>query len=118
MRLSAVAQANVHQTYIDVIDIFSRTMAFEPDPLLRNPEIAEVLAEMRPVSPNPAEILQGYYSGAITDWRSELRSYNAAMTAERERAIERARSRGANVSINDWIFPNWNYGMNFTTDSY
>jgi multiple sugar transport system substrate-binding protein len=118
LKLSAVSQAKVHSTYIEVINIFGRTMAYEPDPLLRNPEVAEAYAEMRPVNPNPAEILQGYYSGAITDWRAELAKYNAAMTAERERAIQRAQARGAKVSVNDWIFPNWNYGMNFTTDNY
>ena len=118
LKLGAVSQAKVHQTYIDVIDMFGRTMAYEPDPLLRNPDVAEVLAEMRPVNPNPAEILQGYYSGAITDWKAELVKYNAAVTAERDRAIQRAQARGVKVSINDWIFPNWSYGMNFTTDRY
>ena len=118
LKLSAVAQAKVHPTYIDVINIFGRTMAYEPDPLLRNPEFAEVLAEMREIHPNPAEILQGYYSGAISDWKAELIKFNNAMTEERDRAIKRVQDKGIKVSINDWIFPNWTYGMNFTTDRY
>jgi len=118
LKLSAVSKAKVHSTYVDVINIFGRTMAYEPDPLIRNPAVADVLAEMSDTHPNPAEILQGYYSGAIKDWKAELVKYNAARTAERDRAIKVAQAKGSKVSINDWIFPNWSYGMNFTTDKY
>lgn len=118
LKLEAVKLADVHPTYTEVIDIFNRTMAYQPDPLLRNPDVAAVYAEMRDIHPNPAEILQGYYSGAIKDWKSELVKYNTAMTNERNRAIKKAQDAGMNVSINDWIFPNWEYGINYTTDKY
>ncbi|MDR1636535.1 MAG: extracellular solute-binding protein [Treponema sp.] len=118
LKLSVVKQADVHSTYIDVINIFERTMAYEPNPLLRNPAIGEVLAEMREVHPNPAEILQGYYSGAIKDWKGELVKYNTAMTNERDRAVKAVQAKGVKVSIDDWKFSNWTYGMNFTTDKY
>ncbi|MGE4584835.1 MAG: ABC transporter substrate-binding protein [Sphaerochaeta sp.] len=116
--LSVVDTANVHPTYKKVIDIFAKTMAYEPDPLLRNPAIGDVYAEMRDIHPNPAEILQGYYAGAIKDWKAELKKYNAAMTKERERAVKKVQDAGGKVSLQDWVFPNWEYGMNFTTDKY
>lgn len=116
--LSVVQISNVHPTYKKVIDIFGKTMAYQPDPLLRNPVVGEVLAEMRDIHPNPAEILQGYYSGAIKDWKKELTKYNDAMTKERERAIKKVQGSGHSVSAQDWIFSNWEYGMNFTTDKY
>jgi multiple sugar transport system substrate-binding protein len=118
LNLAAVDQANVHPTYKKVIDFFGKTMAYKPDPMLRNPALGEVYAEMRDIHPDPAEILQGYYAGAIKDWRGELRKYNTAMTRERERAVEKVRASGVNVSLDDWVFSNWEYGMNFTTDKY
>jgi multiple sugar transport system substrate-binding protein len=118
LKLAIVKQADVHPLYIDVINIFERTMAYEPNPLLKNPAVGEVYAEMREIHPNPAEILQGYYSGALTDWRGELVKYNTAMTNERDRAIQRAQDKGFAVSIDDWKFDNWSYGINYTTDKY
>ena len=118
LKLSVVQQANVHSTYKDVIAIFEKTMAFEPHPILKNPNAAQVYAEMREIHPNPAEILQGYYSGALKDWKAELVKYNTAMTNERARAIKKVQDQGVKVSLDDWKFPNWSYGINFTTDKY
>jgi multiple sugar transport system substrate-binding protein len=73
---------------------------------------------MREIHPNPAEILQGYYSGSIKDWKSELVKYNTAMTNERDRAIKAVQAKGVKVSIDDWKFSNWTYGMNYTSDKY
>lgn len=116
--LSAVDEANVHPSYKKVCDMFAKTMLYGPDPILKNINISQVMAEMRDIHPNPAEIYQGYCSGAITDWKAELKKYNDAMTTERERAIKKVESEGVSVSINDWIFPNFVYGQNFTTDKY
>jgi multiple sugar transport system substrate-binding protein len=118
LKLSRVKDAKVHPVFIDVVDMFQRTMAYEPTPMIKNPASAEVFVEMRPIHPNPAEILQGYYSGAIKDWKSELRKYNVAMTNERVRAIKKIQDQGHKVSIDDWKFSNWVYGMNYTTDKY
>lgn len=118
LKLEAVEQADVHPTYIEVIDLFSKTMAYQPDPVLRNPAVAEVYATMKDIHPTPAEIIRGYYAGAVIDWKGELIKYNDAMTKERDLAIKKAQDAGFNVSIEDWIFPNWEYGMNFTTDKY
>lgn len=116
--LSAVQLANVHPTYKKVIDIFGKTMAYRPNPLLRNLAVGDVYAEMRDVHPNPAEILQGYYAGAIKDWKKELVKYNDAMAKERNRAIKKVQDAGGKVSLDDWVFSNWEYGMNFTSDKY
>lgn len=118
LKLEAVEKANVHSSYKKVIEIFAQTMGYNPDPLIKNPSIGEVYAEMKDLHPNPAEILQGYYSGAITDWKAELIKYNDAMTKERLRAIKKVQSKGIEVSVQDWVFPNWEYGMNYTTDKY
>lgn len=118
LNLSVVAKANVDPTYKKICNIFERTMYYKPDPVLRNVNVAKVTAEMNEIHPNPAEILQGYCAGSITDWRAELVKYNNAMTAERERAIKKCQDEGVNVSINDWIFTNYKYGENYLTNLY
>lgn len=115
---TVVDEAEVHPTYREVCDMFAETCLYRPDPLLRNQDIGVVNAEMRDIHPNPGEILQGYCSGAITDWKAELVKYNDAMTAERERAIEVAQSEGADVSIDDWIFEDFVYGESYSPDKY
>ena len=57
-------------------------------------------------------------TGAITDWKAELVRYNEAITAERARAIEKVQSEGGNVSIDDWIFPDFVYGESYSADKY
>lgn len=116
--LSAVAEANVHPSYKKVCDMFAKTMLYRPDPLLRNLDVSKVTTEMRDIHPTPAEIYQGYCSGALTDWKAELKKYNDSMTAERNRAIKKVQDQGYNVSLNDWIFPNFVYGENFSSDKY
>lgn len=116
--VSAVAKASVDPTYVEVCDMFGRTMAYKPSPVLRNVEVAKVSAEMKEIHPTPAEILQGYVSGSIKDWKSELIKYNNAMTKERERAITKCQKEGLNVSINDWIFTNYKYGESYLTNLY
>ena len=93
-------------------------MGYRPDPILKNLDIALVNVEMREIHPNPAEILQGYYSGAIKDWKSELIKYNKAITAERERAVKKVQAEGGNVSLDDWKYPNYVYGQSFLTEMY
>lgn len=116
--VSAVAKADVDPTYVEVCDMFGRTMAYKPNPVLRNVEVAKVAAEMKEIHPNPAEILQGYCSGSISDWKSELIKYNDAITKERDRAIAKCQKEGINVSLNDWIFSNYKYGESYLTDFY
>lgn len=118
LNTDVIAEADVHPSYRKVCDMFAEEMAYRPDPVLRNPEVAKVTAEMRDIHPNPAEILQGYCSGAITDWKAELVRYNEAITAERARAIEKVQSEGGNVSIDDWIFPDFVYGESYSADKY
>ena len=110
--------ANVHQSYIDGVDIFTAHMGVRPYPSLRNPAVIEVETNMRTISPSPCQIMQGYFSGALKDWESALHEYNKQITAERDAAIQKAQAKGLNVSVNDWVFPNFVYGESYTSDKY
>jgi multiple sugar transport system substrate-binding protein len=87
-------------------------------PQIRNPEVASVITEMKPITPNLGEIIMGAFSGAITDLRGALRTYNTAMTAERDRAIAAVQAKGIKVSKADWVFANWDPDKDYTPDLY
>jgi multiple sugar transport system substrate-binding protein len=116
--LSAVERAEVHSTYRKVVSSYADYVRLAPDPLIRNPAVSAVYAEMRDVSPGLGEIIQGAFSGAFDDPQPILQQYNDQMMAERDRAIEVARSNGAEVSQDDWVFENWTPGEDFTSEKY
>jgi len=116
--LSAVDRANVHPTYKRVIAGYADSVRLAPEPLIRNPDVAKVYAEMRTVSPGLGEIIQGVFAGAVPDIRQALQDYADARTAERDRAIGVAVENGAQVSVEDWVFDNWELGTDFAPSQY
>ncbi len=87
-------------------------------PQIRNPQVADVITEMKPITPNVGDIIMGAFSGAITDLRGALKTYNDAVTAERARAIAAVQARGGKVSKQDWVFANWDPARDYTPDMY
>ena len=116
--LDALALADVHQSYIDSVDMFTRRMGVKPYLGLRNLDALQIDANMRKVSPTPSEILNGYFSGAIKDWESALHKYNTQLTAARDEAIKKCLSLGYKVSLDDYVFPNFVYGESYTSEKY
>lgn len=110
--------ADVHESYIEGVRIFDEHMSTRPYPSLKNPNVLEVLTNMKTITPSPCEILQGYFAGALKDWESALHEYNKLMTAERDAAIKKVQAKGLEVSVDDWKFPNFVYGESYTSDKY
>lgn len=116
--LDAVSKANVHQTYKDVVAGYKDSVRLAPEPVIRNADVGKVYAEMKPVSPNLGEIIQGAFSGAFGDPKPILQQFSDQMTAERDRAIKVVNDAGGKVSVDDWKFDAWNPAEDFTPDKY
>jgi len=116
--LSAVEKANVHPGYRKVVSGYADYVRLSPDALIRNPAIAQVYAEMKPVTPGLGEIIQGAFAGAFSDPKPVLQQFADQMTAERARAVEKVAATGATVSVDDWKFDAWAPGEDFTSDKY
>ncbi len=116
--LTAVDRANVHPTYKTVIEGFKKVVRLSPEPLIKNPNVAQVYAEMKPVTPGLGEIVQGVMGGAVSNVQATLQQYSDKLTAERDRALKVVKDKGVQVSLDDWIFPNWQPGQDYTTDRY
>lgn len=118
LSLDAVASANVHQTYKDVVAGYKDSVRLAPEPVIRNADVGKVYAEMKPVSPNLGEIVQGAFSGAFSDPKPVLKQFSDQMTAERDRAIKAVNDAGGKVSVDDWKFGTWTPAEDFTPDKY
>ncbi|MFZ2361597.1 MAG: extracellular solute-binding protein [Anaerolineae bacterium] len=84
-----------------------------PSPTVRNPETTAVIPG--PVIPDTGDVLVGIYTGQIKDWENALLDLDARKQAAFDAAIEKAQSEGADVSIEDFVFPDWNPMENYIT---
>lgn len=105
--LSVVPDADVHPMYQKLITWYAQDVFLAPSAVVRNPEVSKVTAEMRQVKPDLGAILQGFFSGDVTDLRAALKKLSDDSMAERERALEKVAKEGVSLSQDDWAFPNW-----------
>jgi ABC-type glycerol-3-phosphate transport system substrate-binding protein len=86
---------------------------FGPSPPVRNPQTA--LVAPKPVSPDVGDVLIGIYTGQITDWQKALKDLEARKQTAFEAAIQQVREAGANVSLDDFVFPDWDPMQNYVS---
>jgi multiple sugar transport system substrate-binding protein len=116
--LTAVDKANVEPTYKEAMKLFQAVVRLAPEPLVKNSNVSAVLAEMKAIHPNLGEITQGVFSGQVKDVKAALKTYNDALSAERDRAIRVVTAKGTKVSVDDWAFPNWKPDQDYAQESY
>lgn len=114
INLDVVAQADVIEPYAQIVEDFQERVFRAPEPVVRNVEVTEALANTTPVAPHLGDIIQGYLGGDITDLKGELEALNQRMEADLTQAIEKAQAEGADVSRDDWAFPDWVPGEDYT----
>ena len=113
--LEAVAGSEAHPTYKQCVEFFMDQVFLGPSPLVRNPLVAEVQGAMTPVEPDLGAIVQGAFSGQVSDLRGALRQLSDQMTAARDAAVAEV---GGDVSVADWAFPDWQPGEDFPAEAY
>ncbi len=89
-----------------------------PSAVVRNPDVARANQESPPVTPNFGEIIAGVLDGSVTDVRAALTDLSDRSRRAREEGIAAAREAGAEVSEEDWVFPNFVPGESYTPDKY
>lgn len=116
--LSAVDRADVLPVYKKLVGWFQESVFLAPSPVIQNPDIAKVDAELQPIEPDLGMIVQGLFSGDLSDARTELKKLSDSSTKERERAMKEAVGKGAEVALVDWAFPTWTPRQDFTVEMY
>jgi multiple sugar transport system substrate-binding protein len=79
--------------------------ALAPFPPARNPNAA--LVQPEPVTPDFSDLLIGIYTGQVSDWKQALLDLDARKQAALEAAIAKAQADGLDVSMEDFIFADW-----------
>lgn len=116
--LSVVAESDVDPVYSRAIEIFAAHCRLAPSPAVRNPAVGSVIAQMEEVRPSLGEIVQGYLGGDIDDPAGALRTYSDGLAAERDRAIEVLTGEGVEVSLDDWVFADYQLGSDYAVEQY
>ncbi len=118
--------SNAEAATSDLLDANAKRAAAIADQLLRqspmvelrNPDAAKVTMERKPVTPGILEVLQGLFTGQLTDARAELAKVDAALDASLDAAIEAARAKGSTVTRDDYVFAGWDPTKDFTSADY
>lgn len=116
--LSVIDETELHPAWRKLVNWYAEQVFLAPVPVVGNPEIELANAETKPVQPDLGTIVQGMFSGDVTDVRGALKQLSDRTTRERERSVAAARRKGANVELDDWAFPNWRPRQDFTAEMY
>ena len=84
-----------------------------PDSSVRNPQTANV--QVQAVTPSMGDVMAGYYTGQISDIQTSLSDLAARMQKAQDDGIKQAQQQGFKVSLNDYIFPDWNLTKPYIT---
>ncbi len=114
----AIANAELSPRAKQALELFNEQIKVGPNPVVRNPDIVQVTLELRTPEPSFAQIVQGLYTGQLTDVRAQMNDLQDRYTAELERAIAAANEKGASVTRDDWVFPNWNPRADYGSNDY
>jgi multiple sugar transport system substrate-binding protein len=127
--LSPIESLNKNKTlypypeYETFVKLHNDLLLQRPDSALRNPETEKVITELGAFSqpkikPGFKDIMQSLMTGAQKDVDGLMKSYNEKMNKGLNDAVEKAKQAGAKVSMNDFIFPNWDLNKDYTEKDY
>jgi multiple sugar transport system substrate-binding protein len=98
--------------------LFDKQVRLGPMPQVRNSDENQVYLELKHIHPDFGEVVQGIYTGQISNAKAAVKDLNDKMNAELDRAIKAAQGKGAKVSRDDFVFPNWDPTKDYTKDDY
>lgn len=100
------------------LELYDQQLRLGPEPRVRNPDTEMVYLEMTTLTPDFGTTIQGIYTGQLSDPRAAMQDLQDRSEAELERAIAAAQANGAQVSRDDWVFPNWDPTRDYTEADY
>lgn len=98
--------------------IFDERMRLGPDVRIRNPEASQVYLNMVQPTPSFGETVQGIYTGQLDNPQQAMQDLKDRYERALDEAIAAAQSEGANVSRDDYIFPNWDPSTDYIEADY
>lgn len=100
------------------VAIADKLMRVAPLPQQRNVVAGDVILAQGAVKPSLNDVVQGILSGQIKDIKGALKDLSDRTEADLDQAIKTVQARGEKVSRNDWVFPNWDPGRDYSQQDY
>ncbi|MBB5782325.1 ABC transporter substrate-binding protein [Nonomuraea jabiensis] len=116
--ISVVDRSQAHPAYKKLIGWFKESVFLAPEPIAGNKDLQQVQIATKPVNPTLGDIVQGALTGDVTDVRAALTKLSSDSAAMRDAAIAAAKAKGAQVSLDDYVFPNWKPRTDYTKPMY
>ena len=91
------------ERFLEIADQYVRT---HPEPVVTNPDAGQVT--WPDVSPNLFEIFAASLQKDVSYYREQAAAWNDKMARQLERNIQKAGDNGADVTKEDFVFPDWN----------
>ncbi|MGW5360902.1 ABC transporter substrate-binding protein [Actinopolymorpha pittospori] len=113
LNLDLVANSDAIDAYKKAVTFCKENVFLMPQAIVKNSDIAKVDASRKPITPHVGNIVQGYLGGSIKNLRDDLKKLSDASEADREQAMTKAKSSGAKVSEDDYIFGDWKPGADY-----
>ena len=111
-------RAPVDERMRTVYGIYEKYMRLCPDVRIKNPETSQVYLRLQRPTPSFGEIVQGIYTGQLEDPKQAMQDLQDRQDQALDEAIEAARRDGANVSRDDYVFPNWDPTTDYLESDY
>ena len=107
-----------NETMLDYYVLSQEAGKLAPDPIVGNPDASMVYSEVKDISPNLGQIVQGVIAGSIPDYKTTLDQLAADSQADWERAIDKVKADGVDISKDDFEFKNWDPLKDYTATEY
>ncbi|MHB8645445.1 MAG: ABC transporter substrate-binding protein [Thermomicrobiales bacterium] len=98
--------------------LFTQQLRLGPDPAVRNEDVVKVSLELKSLTPDFGTVMQGIFTGQVSDPKKAMQDLRDRSEAELGRAIKAAQAKGAKVTRDDWVFPNWDPTKDYTDADY
>ena len=103
----AFASAQLDPLSAKAVKLAQEHTRLRPDPSVKNPDVFKAFEAQQPVTPNVGDTMVGLFTGELQDVKKTMSALQDRMNASLDDAIKVAQQRGANVSRDDWIYPDW-----------
>lgn len=113
----AVAQIELDPLSQKALDLGFEYTRLGPEPAVRNPEVQQVYLETTALTPSWNDVMVGLFTEQLTDVPAVMQDLQDRAMAERENAIKAAQDKGADVSWDDFVFPDWDPKEDYQADA-
>lgn len=111
-------ESSAHDAYKHLLNLFSKQVYLAPNAIVQNVDVTKVEAESDQVKPTLGDIVQGVLTGDVKDVKKSLKQLSDKSSKEREKALKTAKKKDAEVSLDDYAFPNWKPESDYTKKKY